>query len=249
LPDGPYYLNYYHVSPGDLSLTTPILIKKGPAKTRILALGETQGGMSNTAAAVANYRPEWWTTIGSSGGPANHPSGWGPWLPLGGGPAALIGGLQRGIGKFKHAQVSFWLPNNPGNAAPWGKTASPANAFLAGNPFNSYDMGFIIGHGVACSGGSYPTANNQVKILPPQHYFPFIADRATNETVWIKSGQMAEKFGASGKLKWMYAVTCNYFRVSAHNNGAGLKFLRRCKLLELYQWGQNSTSLVHTPPQ
>lgn len=38
-----------------------------------------------------------------------------------------------------------------------------------------------------------------------------------NETVWIKSGQMAEKFGASGNLKWMYVVTCNYLREGSHN--------------------------------
>ena len=32
-----------------------------------------------------------------------------------------------------------------------------------------------------------------------------------------KSGEMAEKFGVGGKLKWMFALTCNYLRVGAHN--------------------------------
>ena len=219
LPHGPYFLHFYLTSPGD-DYTVPILVKKGPAKTKILALAETSAGITVTETAYLNYRPEWWHVIGSSGGAANTDSGWGPWANLEGGPVAVIGGLQNWLGKSAHAQVGFWAPNNKGNAAPWGKNGSPANDFLTGNPFNTYDMGFLIGHGVASAGGSYISAGNQQVTLPPQHYFPFFANRATDETVWIKSGQMAQKFGASGKLKWMYLVTCNYLRVGAHNNGS-----------------------------
>lgn len=217
LPDGPYYVNFRLIVSGDLSTYEPILVKKGRAKTKVLALAETSGGITNTAAAILNSRPAWWTAIGSSGGPSNTPSGWGPWKSLQGGPVAVIGGLQNGIGKSPHGQVAFWTPNNAGNAAPWGKSGSPATSFLTGNPFNAYDMGFLIGHGIASTGGTYTDASNQAITLPPQHYFPIFANRTTNDTVWIKSGQMAEKFGASGNLKWMYVVTCNYLREGSHN--------------------------------
>lgn len=217
LPNGPYWVDFFLSVPGDLSLEEPILVRVGPTKLKVLAIGETSGDISVEPNHLLNARPEWWQTIGSSGGTQNTGSGWGPWASLGGGPSAVVGGLQKGIGKHPHGQTAFWLPGNPGNAPKW-KNSSPANDFLTGNPFNSYDMGFLIGHGVASGGGTYTNGAGQQVTLPPQHYFPIFANRTTDDTVWIKSGQMAQKFGVGGKLKWMYVVTCNYLRVGVHNN-------------------------------
>ncbi len=202
-----------------------------------------------TAARVAAYRPEWWNQKGTSAGAVNTPTAWGPWAALGSGPTALVGGLQtymdpagarryerqagggqteqqikkQVVTRAANCSVRSWVSNGRFNdARPWaGANTTPASAFVTGNPFNTYDAGFLIGHGVASSASSYEDAAQQTINLPSQHYFPFIGNPATGDAVWIKSGQMAEKFGAAGsKLRWMFVVTCNYLRVGAHNPAA-----------------------------
>ncbi|MBK1881403.1 hypothetical protein JIN85_03185 [Luteolibacter pohnpeiensis] len=212
-PDGPYNADFYLSIPGDIGNSEPLLIRNGPTQFKLLALGETLLGAERTI-----YRPEWWTQILTTGG-STYERSWGPWTPLGAGPQALIGGLQDGIGKAPRWKVNFWLPDNKYNAQPWGRYGSPAVDIKLGTAYNDYDMGFLIGHGVASSGGTYTDVPGQQHTLPPQHYLPFIADRGTSQTVWLQSGTNP-KFG-SGKLKWMYVISCNYLRVAAHN-GSGL---------------------------
>ena len=224
LPAGSYSMDFDLVAGGDLFPGRSIMIRNGEMPLKILALAESQNayGMAGWGISqVDHFRPEWWSQLSSSGGPANTGHSWGPWEQLNNGPKAVIGGLQKGVGKAHNAHMVFWEPyNKNNNAQPWTNAhTTPAAAFQTGNPFNNYDLGVLIGHGVASSGGSYTRADGSTAVKPPQHYFPFIKDPATGETVWIESGNMAEKFGASGRLKWMFLVTCNYLRVGAHNNG------------------------------
>ena len=196
-----------------------VTIRNGQMPYKALALYERLDAVANWAAPeYAAYQPPWESAVGSC-------SRWGPWQALGGGPAAICGTFQNWLAKHPDSKwrFSFWgSGNRNSDAQPWSAAKTfPANDFVNGNPFNSYDLGVLIGHGVASSGGTYMNAQNQQVTLPPQHYFPMIGNPTTGQTVWLKSGQMAKKFGEEGKLKWMFVMTCNYLRVAAHNIGGG----------------------------
>ncbi len=77
------------------------------------------------------------------------------------------------------------------------------------NPFNDYDLGVFIGHGIACSGGHVVTPGGTIYNLPPQHYYPLMLDRATKTAHWVGSSWIPQYGAAGGKLKWMFLMTCN----------------------------------------
>ena len=193
---------------------SPSVQVKEPPNT-VLALGERLGAASDWGEEqLASYYPAWWMYYDTSAGPRHTENGWGPWRALGHGTMGTIKNL---IGTKKAPwskwRVKFWVSGeSQSNARPWAGTATtPAGDFETGNPFNDYDIGCIFGHGVASTSGI---------TRPPQHYFPFVKNPSTGETVWLESGRMARKFGATGKLKWMFVFTCNYFRVGDHNDGS-----------------------------
>ncbi len=215
LPPGTYFASFYGPY-GDLFRQQgSIHVRQGAMPFKALALYEKLEAQGNWGQEELDaYRPPWADNVNST-------SGWGPWGALGGGPAAICGAMQRGLNKTPGSKwkFTFWGPNNKfSDAQPWaGAGTYPGSDFVNGNPFNDYDIGFLIGHGVASEGGVYTDDQNQQVTMPRQHYFPMVVNPSTGQTTWLKSGQMAEKFGEEGKLKWMFVMTCNYLRVAEHN--------------------------------
>jgi hypothetical protein len=156
---------------------------------------------------LANYHPAWKGHITSSGNSLDANAAWGPWGKLKS-LANVVEELKKPLGSISKSgkwRVHQWASGGPFNDTGAG---NPAITFESGgNPFNTYEMGLFLGHGVASSGGAYPGGN-----LPPQHHMPLLKDRTTGETVWVKSGTHA-KYGAAGSnLNWMFLMTCNSLR-------------------------------------
>ncbi len=199
---------------GDLDFGEVMTVAAGQRLWRALGLMEPMRGVPTVQPAydqwVANYRPEWAGSITSSGDPSNASAAWGPWKYLDSVHRLLdnLKPVREGLPAGKWT-VHQWEAN-PDNVSP--AAGNPPAVFAAGgNPFNSYDMGLFIGHGVASSGGTYAGSAGP-SILPPQHYMPIVTNRATGETTWVQSAQHAQYGAAGSKLKWMFLFTCNGLR-------------------------------------
>ncbi|MGB6220193.1 hypothetical protein [Haloferula sp.] len=141
-------------------------------------------------------------------------SAWGPWERLG--SITNIVEEIKGRAKDDQGRKVFGL----GNTGKWrirqwqsgarynDSVPDPVAAFVAGqNPFNDYEIGVFLGHGVACKGE--PKAGSMAIPRPPQHYFPLVTNTATGAAHWVGSAVMP-KYGTTGsKLKWMFLMTCN----------------------------------------
>ncbi len=142
-------------------------------------------------------------------------SAWGPWKRLGsitniveeikGRAKGDQGRKIFGLGNTGKWKIHQWQGGSPKTNS---SVPDPVAAFVAGqNPFNNYEIGVFLGHGVACPGT--PKAGSMAAPRPPQHYFPLVTDKATGEAHWVGSAEMP-KYGAGGsKLKWMFLMTCN----------------------------------------
>ncbi len=225
LPAGPYYMNFFFSEASDSLFGGPILIKNGEMPMKVLAIAETLKSVVKekwTPDKYETYFPLWRLDFTTSGFPTSVLQSWGPWGELKYGPNAILTSFQEGVGKSPKAHLDFWEPYNINNSrsTSWAKNkATPANDFLTSNPFNDYDLGMLIGHGVASTGGNYTKADGMPGTKPPQHYFPIVSNPKSGATVWIESANMTEKYGARGRLKWMFIATCNFFRVGAHEDG------------------------------
>ncbi len=199
---------------GDLQFGEVMTVAAGQRLWRVLGVMEPMLGLPAAAGPaqnqwLANYRPEWRGALSSSGH-SNAFSAWGPW--------GSLGSVHNIVDELKPARDGLpggkWTVHqweaNPKNSTP--AAGNPPAVFSAGgNPFNAYDMGLIVGHGVASSGGVYAGSAGP-SLLPPQHYMPIVTNRATGATTWVGSAQH-EKYGAAGsKLKWMFLFTCNGLR-------------------------------------
>jgi hypothetical protein len=187
----------------------PIYIAAGPRTWSALCLTESMNvAHAQPPAWHANFKPAWAPYFPSTGSnvPAN---AWGPWYGLVSAPPiadGLRGKLKNtfGLGNTRKWKVKYW---QNGSAAS-DPVPNPIESFVAGNnPFNSYDMGFFVGHGVACLGGSRETPGGTI-VRPPASYYPLVRNRDTGEAHWVCTAT-APKYGASGNLKWMFLLTCN----------------------------------------
>lgn len=162
-----------------------------------------------TASWHANFKPPWGPYFSSTGSPVPADA-WGPWYGLRSAPAIADGLRGRlkgvfGLGSTGKWKVKYWQNGSPANDS----VPNPIESFAAGNnPFNDYDMGFFVGHGVASLGGSQNTPGGATIVRPPASYYPLIRSTDTGETHWVCSATMP-KYGATGKLKWMFLFTCN----------------------------------------
>lgn len=134
-------------------------------------------------------------------------SAWGPWERLGSITnivEEIKGTKVFGLGSTGKWKIHQWQGGAKFNAS----VPDPVAAFVAGqNPFNNYEIGVFLGHGVACSGT--PKSGSAAAPRGPQHYFPLVTNKTTGAAHWVGTASMP-KYGASGsKLKWMFLMTCN----------------------------------------
>jgi hypothetical protein len=235
LPAVIYYFEFVGPVGDAFSQQGSIPVRNGPMPYKALALYERLDAVPGwNQAAYTNYAPPWIHDVACT-------TGWGPWPPLKEGCGAICEAFRKGLNKHPDAKwkFTFWGSGNRySDAQPWSAAKSfPGNDFVNGNPFNNYDIGILLGHGVASAGGTYTNAQNQQVTLPPQHYFPMIVNPTTGQTVWLKSGQMAKKFGEEGRLKWMFVMTCNYLRVAAHNAAGGHEIYSPMKQQNILPFG------------
>jgi len=225
-------VGYTGENPGDeggIIEVEPCAVRVGQKHFRALIISESMKG-NWSAAQQENYSPEWAAFAKTSGngwnpGTQQHGnqsvvSAWGKWgflTSLSACNEIFLKDLGRRSSDWK---VKAWDSGNIYHQAQ-GEGLNIPQDFETGNPFNNYDLGIQMGHGVSTGwtfyykqGSTFPS------VLPPQHYFPIIKDQATKETFWLKSGEMAEKYGQTGKLKWMFLVTCNPLCVGSHSGGS-----------------------------
>ena len=184
------------------------MIAAGQRTWEALCLTETMGGW-RPGSSIDTFRPPWAPYYTSSGG-LYIEEAWGPWKYLISPPRIadeVRGRLKEvfGLGKTGKWKVRFWQSESRNNDS----IPDPVVAFASGgNPFNNYDLGIFIGHGVACAGGTKTLLDGTTITRPPQSYYPLVKSRTTGESHWVESAGIP-KYGAAGKLKWMFLMTCN----------------------------------------
>jgi hypothetical protein len=207
MPAGIYYAK---MSFGDGYQLDTVAVALQRREYKMLCLMEPSVTAPPNNAWIANYSPPWKGFITSSGNSNDANAAWGPWSKLKS-LSNVVEELKKPLGSIHKSgkwRLHQWASGGPFNDAGAG---NPAAVFeTGGNPFNAYEMGLFLGHGVASSGGMYPGGT-----LPPQHYMPILKDKATGETVWVKSASHAKYGTAGSKLNWMFLMTCNSMRNQA----------------------------------
>jgi hypothetical protein len=172
---------------------------------------------------VSAYRPPWaanFLTSGNGWGVDGEPNNdsifaaWGPWKGLG--SLSMIveeikgrakdgkGRKVFGLGSTGKWKIHQWQSGDKKNNS---TIQDPVGAFVSGqNPFNSYEIGVFLGHGVA-SAGTPKAGTAGVPPRQPQHYYPLVINANTGATKWVASAEIP-KYGDGGKLKWMFLMTC-----------------------------------------
>jgi hypothetical protein len=198
----------------DLDVGSVVAVAAGQRSWKMLCMMEPMAKAANTPWNFNLFRPEWTGQLASSGNSTDASAAWGPWAPLGS-LANVITELkqpQGSLGKTGKWKIKQWASSGGSMKFNDKIIPDPVASFASGgNPFNTYEMGLFLGHGVASTGGSYNTAQG-VKVLAPQHYMPIITDPATGAATWVKSASQI-KYGAAGSaLNWMFLMTCNSLR-------------------------------------
>lgn len=195
-----------------------VLINAGVPTWKALCAAEPLINVLSPTWDFSIFRPSWANLFPGTSGRGwdpianDYPAGtdvgnaWGPWDILKS-CKTIPEGLRESLGASGKWGVKRWVNGVP------NKDSAPnvlAGFEGGGNPFNDFDLGVFIGHGVSNSGG---TAGGTT--LPPQHYMPLVKNQTTGEAYWVKSGQIP-KYGATGNLKWMFMMTCSFFYENAH---------------------------------
>ncbi|MBB5350577.1 hypothetical protein HNR46_000805 [Haloferula luteola] len=210
VPAGRYQVD---LEVGGAGLTgTTHFVNAGVRTHKALILTEPQGGWGENFS-YSNYRETWMEHFTTTGG-TPIPNAWGPWKKLSSldritdeirGRAKNANNRKLpGLGDIKGWKCLFWQQDSKNR----DNISNPVAAFASGsNPFNDYDMGFFMGHGVASAGGTVPFGNGTFT-TGPSHYYPLTLNRDTGATYWVRSASIP-KYGAGGKLKWMFLMTCS----------------------------------------